>query len=60
MMAAVVMSGARSERRLIFAFFEEVPDDERLKTIMQAIATREARWQVGFDVKTRQVTPNLQ
>lgn len=57
MMFAVVLTGS-NERRLIFAFFDKLPDDERLKALMQSISARKARWLVGFDVKTRGVTPN--
>lgn len=60
MMFVVVFSSAESDRRLIFHFFDRIPDDERLKSLMTKIVARETRWQVGFDVKTTGVTPNTQ
>lgn len=60
MMYAVVLGGRRADKRLIFHFFDKLPDDERLKSLMRSIGEGKARWQVGFDVDTRVVTPNLQ
>jgi hypothetical protein len=59
MMYAVVLGGRRADKRLIFHFFDKLPDDERLKSLMRSIGEGKARWQVGFDVDTRVVTPNL-
>jgi hypothetical protein len=56
MRALVVTNG--DDNRIVFAFFDEVPDDERLKALIQTIASRKARWQVGYNVKTLDVTPN--
>lgn len=61
MMFVVALTGpSPSDNRLVFHFFDRVPDDERLKSLIAKIAAREARWQVGFDVKTKGVTPNTQ
>jgi len=60
MMYAVVLGGRRADKRLIFHFFDKLPDDERLKSLMRSIGEGKARWQVGFDVDTRVVTPNVQ
>jgi hypothetical protein len=59
MMFAVALTTA-VDQRMVFHFFTKIPDDTRLKTMFQAIATRKARWLVGFDVDTREVVPNLE
>jgi len=56
-MHALVLTGG-DEKRLVFAFFDQLPDDERLKSMMQQIFAGKARWLVGYDVKTRGVTVN--
>jgi hypothetical protein len=42
----------------VFAFFDQIPDDERLKARMKEIGTGKARWLVGFDAKARSTTVN--
>jgi hypothetical protein len=49
---------AAGSKRIIFAFYDELPDDDRLKALMQTMASTKARWLVSFDVTNGAVTPN--
>lgn len=57
MMVAVVLTSG-TDIRHVFAFFDKIPDDDRLKAMIPDIALGKAHWLVGFDVETRGVTPN--
>jgi hypothetical protein len=54
----VVALASDDEKRLIFHFFDGIPDDARLKAMMQTIAAGNGRWLVGFNVNSREVIAN--
>lgn len=57
MMYAVVLT-LGDDKRYIFHFFDKIPDDARLKTLLRPIVISQGRWQVMFDMTALQVTPN--
>jgi hypothetical protein len=48
------------DKRLVFHFFDKIPDDTRLKELFRPIVIGKGKWQVGFDTTKRQITPNAQ
>ena len=53
-MYAVALS-IGADKRLVFHFFDKVPSDAKLKSLLQPIAEGKAHWQIAFDT-TKQIT----
>ena len=51
-MVAIVLTDG-SAKRVIFTFFDNMPDDARLKEVMQSIASLKAHSPVSFGVNPR-------
>lgn len=57
MMFAVVLT-LGDDKRYVFHFFDKIPDDARLKTLLRPIVISKGTWQAMFDTTALQVTPN--